>query len=198
MHEWTFVLTDSIAQRSAVIILSWQFPGTHTDISLEALISVDQLAHVVTQPLPWSCRRLSTYRVKVWCWERMSIILGVTHQIIISITWQRVTKTTHVTNTYAHLTFLPHAIFSHYSGLETGVSVCACVCLCVYADVLTQPSQALSRSVFVFLTSGPVCYVCMRACVYVYCRRPVTAEEEDCICGGTAWLQRGVEILREA
>lgn len=28
---------------------------------------------------------------------------------------------------------LPHAIFSHYSGLETGVSVC----LCVYADVLT-------------------------------------------------------------
>ncbi len=28
---------------------------------------------------------------------------------------------------------LPHAVFSHYSGLETGVSVC----LCVYADVLT-------------------------------------------------------------
>lgn len=85
---------------------------------------------------------------------------------------------------------LPHAIFSHYSGLETGVSVC----LCVYADVLTQPSHALSRSVFVFLTSGPVCCVCVCVC----CRRPVTAEEEDCICGGTAWLQRGVEILREA
>ena len=58
---------------------------------------------------------------------------------------------------------LPHAIFSHYSGLETGVSVC----LCVYADVLTQPSHALSRSVFVFLTSGPVCYVCVCVCVVV-------------------------------
>lgn len=69
----------------------------------------------------------------------------------------------------------------------------ACVRVCECADVLTQPSNALSRSVFVFFDKWS-CVLCVCLCGYVC----VTAEEEDCICGGTAWLQRGVEILREA
>lgn len=70
---------------------------------------------------------------------------------------------------------LPHAIFSYYLRLQTGVSVC----LCVYADVLTQPSHALSRSVFVFLTSGPVCMcVCAVVGQWQLKKRTVFVEEQ--------------------
>lgn len=67
-HAWMDICAHRLyhTQRSAPIILSRQFPGTDTDASLEALVSLDQLAHVVTQPLPWSCRSLSTFHVRVW------------------------------------------------------------------------------------------------------------------------------------
>lgn len=91
-----------------------------------------------------------------------------------SITWQWIPPTAIPPN------ILPHAIFSYYSGLETGVCVCMHVCVCECADVLTQPSNALSRSVFVFLTSGPVCYVCAYAgmCAWQLKKRTVFVEEQ--------------------
>lgn len=181
MHEWTFVHTDSVAQAwySDYFIMTFS-RQTLTEASLGAFISVAQLAW---WQKPAGCRHRIMWRcdIRVCLWSFMSHIKP---QCVVCYQDNQCHQKPSPSN------ILPHAIFSHYSGLETGVSVCLCVC----ADVLTQPSHALSRSVFVFLTSGPVCYVCVCVC----CRRPVTAEEEDCICGGTAWLQRGVEILREA
>lgn len=75
--------------------------------------------------------------------------------------------------------------------------VCFRACRCISRN-LAFPEQV---HVFFFLnhrflTRGPAfLYICLSACASR--RGPVTAEEEDCICGGTARLQRGVEILRE-
>ena len=71
------------------------------------------------------------------------------------------------------------------------------MCVCVFTH---PPCCSLSGLVFVSLTSGACVFVCVRVrvCVRACTARPVTAEEENCICGGTAWMQRGVEILREA
>lgn len=67
-HAWMDVCACRLYCSDDVIMT---FPRhTHSDGSLEALISVDQLALVVTQPVPWACIRLSTYYQKVWCWQR--------------------------------------------------------------------------------------------------------------------------------